>query len=68
MDQGKLWDRYFPATTPLTVGPSPPSEHPPVASAPLAHQLPEVSLDDVYACLFGLEARGSSRVRCARTR
>jgi hypothetical protein len=53
MDQGKLWDRFFPATTPLTVSPSPPpAEHPPVASAPLAPQLTEVSLDDIYACLL----------------
>jgi hypothetical protein len=52
MDQGKLWDRYFPATTPLSVVPSPPAEHPPVASAPLAPQLTEVSLDEVYACLL----------------
>jgi hypothetical protein len=54
MDQGKLFDRYIPAaTTPWTVAPSPPPvQHAPVASVPLATQLTEVSLDEVYECLL----------------
>ena len=56
MDQGKLFDRYFPATTtPWTVAPSPPpAQYPPVACAPRSTttQLTEVSLDEVYECLL----------------
>jgi hypothetical protein len=53
MDQGKLWDRFFPATTPLTVDPSPPAEHPPVASTAraIATPLTEAALAEVYGLL-----------------
>jgi hypothetical protein len=55
MDQGKLWDRFFPATTPLTVAPSPPAEHPPVASTPrsIATPLTEAALDEICCLLRG---------------
>jgi hypothetical protein len=54
MDQGKLFDRYFPATTtPFTLAPSPPAEHPPVASTPraIATPLTEAALAEVYGLL-----------------
>ena len=53
MDQGKLWDRFFPTLTPLTVAPSPPAEHPPVASTPraIATPLTEAALAEVYSLL-----------------
>ena len=53
MDQGKLLDRFFPDLTPWTVAPSPPAEHPPVASAPraIATPLTEAALAEVYGLL-----------------
>ena len=53
MDQGKLLDRFFPGLTPWTVAPSPPAEHPPVASAPrsIATPLTEAALNEI-CCLL----------------